>query len=130
MHIKIYTLLIKYVNKFYELVHETPYAISDHRGFSCSPEVLSLLKTSISIPEWIPFKSSGTVVLSQIELPNLNPADFKTTHNPLSHILQHIPSVIFQPTHSMLAPQSIIEVSGFSKFASQRDLNITIKGTK
>jgi len=117
---KVYTLLIKYGNKLYELIYETPYLTSIHRGFPATPEVFSLLKTSILTPEWIPFKSSGTVVLSQIELHDS--ITFETTHNPLSYQLRQLPAVMFQPTQSIQPLKFLIEVSRFSNFISQRDL--------
>ena len=117
---KVYTLLIKYGNKLYELIYETPYLTSIHRGFPATPEVFSLLKTSILTPEWIPFKSSGTVVLSQIELHDS--ITFETTHNPLSYQLRQLPIVMFQPTQPIQPLKFLIEVSGFPKFINQRDL--------
>jgi len=82
-----------------------------------------MLKTSLLTPEWIPFKSSGKVVLFLIELPYS--VTFETTHNPLSHQLRGLPSIVFQPTKLLSPPKHLIEVSGFSNnYLSPKDLQI------
>jgi len=120
---KIYAILIKYGNKLRELIFETPYLISQHRGFLTTPHSYAMLKASLLTPEWVPFKSSGKVVLSLIELPYS--IMFETTHNPLSHQLRGLPSIVFQPTKLLLPPKHLIEVSGFSNnYFSPKDLKL------